>query len=110
MAFCRLRRMRLNDAASEPISSLLSRTSSGVSNWPRLTLLAMSEISSTGFTTIARTKRSTRTMTTRKIPASTNMNHNKTVYARSNGSASGIETAWAPTMSPTFQPKPWSEP
>src|SRR5712671_765133 len=49
---CRLRRILLKEAVSEPISSLLLLTSSGVLSFPKLTSLAMLDISLTGFTTI----------------------------------------------------------
>src|SRR6266481_7727816 len=48
IAFCRLRRMRLNDIDNDPTSSLVLRTYSGVSRFPMLTLFAISEISTTG--------------------------------------------------------------
>ena len=48
----RLRRILLNEVVSEPISSLLRLTSTGVLSFPKLTSLAMLDISLTGFTTI----------------------------------------------------------
>src|SRR5580692_8427347 len=69
IAFCRLRRIRLNEADSEPISSRLVWTYSGVSSCPMLTLSAISEISATGRVTSTRSKTSTMTIVTIKVPA-----------------------------------------
>lgn len=48
MALSRLRRMRLNEAARELISSLPRRSYSGASGFPKLTSLAIAEICNTG--------------------------------------------------------------
>src|SRR3984893_9071462 len=77
IAFCRLRRIRLNEADSEPISSLLSWTYSGVSSCPMLTLSAISEISATGLVTSARSKRSTMMIVTTKVPARASINQKR---------------------------------
>jgi hypothetical protein len=66
--------MRFKDADKEPISSLLLWTYSEVSSCPMLTLLAISEISATGFATSMRRRRSTITMVTAKVPTKASIN------------------------------------
>src|SRR6267154_1389578 len=77
IAFCRLRRILLNDIDSDPISSLLLRIYSGVSSCPMLTLSAISEISATGLATSARNKKSTMMMVTTNVPARATINQNR---------------------------------
>ena len=48
IAVTKLRRMRLNDPANRAISSLPRIGSSGISNWPRLILSAISDNRATG--------------------------------------------------------------
>ena len=110
MAFARLRRMRLNEPASEAISSRPRSTNSGASMLPRLTSLAIADIRRIGFTMTKCSSRFSSTIVTANTANNAARYTMNASLARSRATRIGTETICAPITSPSFQPKPLAVP
>src|ERR1700733_11606024 len=109
-AATRLRRMRLKDCASEPISSRFDSSNSGTVRLPRLISSARREMRLAGTMIKECSITLSNTSITAKRIVSALMMRIRLVRAWAAATRSGTDTTCAPTMSPSFQPKPFCRP